>query len=410
MIELYEGRLGGGKTYSATVRMVDHFRRGGVVCTNVELIWPKIKSYIEDKWGLIAEDSQFIPLSDDQIGLFHHFTPSGTKQLPVLVVIDEAHLTFNARDFAKTDKLYRETLTFLTQSRKVNTDVIFIAQSVLNMDKQFMRLVQFIWRFRDLAKWKIPGLGIAYPLKQILAVQFDYDGKTILQRSFVRKDTKIFGLYNTDSLIKPFPRLEVAKTHRTLAKKEKKPVKILLPIGIIIGIIGAFLLYKKVSAIGTPKVAIVSDSRSVNTTPPPKPATIDPTKEEKKENENAYDIYAEAFQAWDGHSKSLKTDVGWYQLAEMSGHGYVSAISDHRVKIAQPNGRTGWVVANHDAIRPLVPVPTPTPTPVPSASPSKEINIITEAPKQHSSEPILVQPLNGRPPTYARPLSTPPQQ
>jgi len=49
---------------------------------------------------------------------------SVSAELPVLVVIDEVHLTFNARDYAKTDKLYWETLTFLTQSRKVHTDAL----------------------------------------------------------------------------------------------------------------------------------------------------------------------------------------------------------------------------------------------------------------------------------------------
>jgi hypothetical protein len=367
MIELYEGRLGGGKSYSATVRMVDHIRRGGIVCTNVELIWPKVKTYIAQRFGLIAEDSQFISLADDEIGLFHRFTPSGTVELPVLVVIDEAHLTFNARDFAQTDKLYRETLTFLTQSRKVNTDVIFIAQSVLNMDKQFMRLVQFIWRFRDLAKWKIPGLGIQYPLKQILAVQFDYDGKTVLQRSFVRKDPRIFGLYNTNSLIRAFPRLEMVASKKTLQKSTRdrtKQMKILIPIGVIVGCICMFLLYRQVTNFGkkrSPDVTITSEAaHSVNSTATPKHSE----KTEQNINTGAYDIYAESFQGWNSATKALKTfESGWYQVGEMSHRGYVTAISDRRVKLAQPDGRTGWVVASKDYIPPSN-SPTPTPTPI----------------------------------------------
>jgi zona occludens toxin (predicted ATPase) len=221
VIECYEGRLGGGKTYSAVVRIVDHLRRGGLVATNVELRWEPVAKYIADCFGVVVESSQLIRLEDEQIGLFHRHTPSGTAALPVLVVIDEAHLNFNSRDYAKTDKLYRETLTFLTQSRKVHTDVIFISQSVLNMDKQFMRLVQFIWRFRDLSKWKIPGIGIPYPLQQILCVQFDYDGRTILQRQFVRKNKRVFALYETNSLLREFPRLDGVQTKRDLKKIER---------------------------------------------------------------------------------------------------------------------------------------------------------------------------------------------
>ncbi len=96
------------------------------MCTNIEIKWDEVKSYIAERFGLVAEDGQFIPLADNEIGFFHCYMLLGTVELPVLVVIDEAHLTFNARDFAQTDKLYRETFTFLIQSRKVNMDVIFI--------------------------------------------------------------------------------------------------------------------------------------------------------------------------------------------------------------------------------------------------------------------------------------------
>ena len=224
MIEIFEGRLGGGKTYSAVYRMVCHLALGGIVCTNVEVIWEGLCRIVAEIFGVQLEPDQLIKLEDDQVYTFHRFTPSGTPELPVLVVLDEAHIHFNSRDFATTDKLYRETLVFLTQSRKVATDVIFISQSALNLDRQFARLVQYIWRFRDLAKWRIPGLGIMCPLKGILCVQFDYDGKTILQRQYVAKDKRIFAAYNTNSLLRGFPRLEGVSTKRTLKKTEVRAV------------------------------------------------------------------------------------------------------------------------------------------------------------------------------------------
>jgi hypothetical protein len=388
MIELYEGRLGGGKTYSAVVRMVDHLRRGGVVCTNVDLRWDAVKAYISQRFRLQALDAQFIPLAADQIGLFHRYTPSGSADLPVLVVLDEAHLTFNARDFAQTDKLYRETLTFLTQSRKVNTDIIFIAQSVLNMDKQFMRLVQFIWRFRDLARWKIPGLGIPYPLKQILAVQFDYDGKTVLQRSFVGKDSRIFALYDTNSLVRPFPRLELAQTKHSLEKAQSYPrMKLLLPIIIVVAVIAAFILYNKMSHLGvvSAPVAAAVNSPNVSSTP-----SASSSRDEGKKQLGAYDIYSEHFLAWNGKSRSLKTtEGGWYEVGEMSDKGYVTAISDRRARIAQPDGRTGWIVASHDAPRPVLATPTPSPTPSPTPEPQATPTPTTQAMPAPSQTPAI---------------------
>jgi hypothetical protein len=419
MIELYEGRLGGGKTYSAAVRMLDHVRRGGIVCTNIELIWPAFKDYIRNSYGLEAEDDQFISLREEQVGLFHRFTPSGTAELPVLVVIDEAHLTFNARDFAQTDKLYRETLTFLTQSRKVNTDIIFIAQSVLNMDKQFMRLVQFIWRFRDLAKWKIPGLGIPYPLKQILAVQFDYDGKTVLQRSFVSKDKRIFGLYNTNSLIREFPRLGNVNTKRKLQKTTSgKQMKFLIPIGIVIGLISAYLLYSKISNIGKPKSQAPAGASSPAPAPD-KPATVTKGKAnetvEKEKNQGAYDIYDEEFRSWNAPDRTLGTaEGGWYQAGEMSGRGFVTAVSDRRARIAQPDGRTGWVVATRYAKAPVAFAPTPTPTPSFGSSPSASASPSRSASPAASPANLIpnpdhlptATPINANTPSLFRDIKT----
>jgi hypothetical protein len=380
MIELYEGRLGGGKTYSATVRIVDHVRRGGLIATNIELVWDAIKQYSAERFGVIVEDDQYIALDEEHIGMFHRHTPSGTVELPVLVVLDEAHLTFNARDYAKTDKLYRETLTFLTQSRKVNTDVIFIAQSVLNMDKQFMRLVQYIWRFRDLSKWKIPGLGLRYPFNQILAVQFDYDGYTILQRSFVNKDKRVFALFKTNALLRQFPRLEGRKTQRKLEKTAKRPMmKYLIPLGIVFGLVCAYMLYRNLTSIGKPTEA----QREQKNNPALAQRAIPHDEQGNgkiKHDTEAYDIYAEQFVSWNGPERSLKTDGGWYQVGEMSGRGYVTAISSRRAKLSQPDGRIGWVVANKDyhptpsasiAINQEVkhetviakPVPTPSATP-----------------------------------------------
>jgi len=343
MIECYEGRLGGGKSYSAVVRIVDHLRRGGLVATNVELRWDAIGKYVADRFGVVVENDQLIRLADEQIGLFHRHTPSGTAQLPVLVVIDEAHLSFNSRDYAKTDKLYRETLTFLTQSRKVHTDVIFISQSVLNMDKQFMRLVQFIWRFRDLSKWRIPGLGLAWPINQILCVQFDYDGRTVLQRQFINKDKRIFALYETNSLLREFPRLDGAKTQRELKRVEKgksKMGKWLIPIGLVTGAVCVVLLIRSLGSFGKPSAATVgsgvTSARGSSTVPM---KSQDP-------KQAAYLIYAEHLETWNPLDYVLETvEGGWYALGEMSSKGYVVAVSPKRAKVITPDGKTAWIVA-----------------------------------------------------------------
>jgi zona occludens toxin (predicted ATPase) len=192
MIEIYEGRLGGGKTYSATIRIVEELAKGRQIFTNVTLKWEAVKAYVEKKWGVMLSDEQFVTLEYGQIKRFREFITRDS-----LVVIDEAHLWFNARDWSQTD---RDVLAMLTQSRKIKVDVIFISQSAANIDKQFARLVQYIWRFRDMETFFIlPGLR--WPFKHIVQAQYDYDGRTRLNRFWKTKDKEIFGLYETNALL-----------------------------------------------------------------------------------------------------------------------------------------------------------------------------------------------------------------
>jgi len=237
MIEVYEGRLGGGKTYHAVQRMCKYFASGGVVCSNIALKMDNVRAYLRDRFDWEYKDGQFLYLEDEQINQFYRHTPGGSPDCPSLVVIDEAHIWLNARDWAN---VLREMLIFLSQSRKCHTDIIFISQSALNLDKQIMRLVQFIWRFRDLKKLKISELGIGWPLNQFLSVQYDYDGKTVLDKRFEMKDTGVYDLYNTFTLLRTFPRLEghtVGAGGTIKGKRKKRIMKLAIMAAVIIGLL-----------------------------------------------------------------------------------------------------------------------------------------------------------------------------
>lgn len=236
MIEVFEGKLGGGKSYSATVRAVRHLAKGGIVATNIQLNKVSVADYIRRHYKVEPDlDRQLFVLEEHQVFNFEKYIPRGKDYENVpLVIIDEFHLWFNNRDWAQTAKNSRPTLTFITQSRKLHVDLILISQSVLNMDKQFMRMVQYIWRFRDLDRWKIPGLGINYSTlmkctlgivypHQILVCQFDMDGRTLLDRKFVKKDPEIFKLYETNSLLRPIDDLSPVTVENLKLQRYRKP-------------------------------------------------------------------------------------------------------------------------------------------------------------------------------------------
>jgi len=219
MIEIIVGRLGGGKTCNAVARLVKYLAQGGIVVTNISLNWEAVCAYCRKRWGSVLDEKQLIAIADEDV--FHHEIPRGKPGSPTLVCVDEAHLWFD--QFGHSEKGRRELMAFLSQSRHVDVDVLLISQSELNMDRSFLRLVQYVWRYRDMQRLKMPVLGIYFPLPYFMAFQYDYDGKTLLDRKWIRKDGDIFRLYNTRELYRTFPLLDSVEANgfRRLSASER---------------------------------------------------------------------------------------------------------------------------------------------------------------------------------------------
>jgi hypothetical protein len=227
--EIFEGRLGGGKTYSATLRIIDRLSQGGVVATNIELNKIAIETLIKERYGVIPNlDKQLYILGEEQISDFQRHIPLGDGQgINPLIVMDEFHLWFNSRDYGITHKNHRTTLTFITQARKLHVDLLLISQSALNVDKQFIRQLHGIWRFRDMSKFIIPGLGIQLPFvsRYILGARFDQDGHTLVDRHWIKKDPSVFKCYETTALLRPITDLSKNTTSQLhLDKVQKEPI------------------------------------------------------------------------------------------------------------------------------------------------------------------------------------------
>jgi len=279
IVEIFEGKLGGGKTYSAVERIWFHLLKGGVLYTNIKLNWDVVKQAAFDKKGLSLQDIQYGYLDNDKIGHFPKFLTPGTDDLPVLCVIDEAHLFFNARDWKQTG---RDVMEFLTQTRKVMVHMILITQSQLNLDKQFVRMVQYVWRFRDMQKFKFPLLGLGWPLPQILQVCFDAtDPKHIMHREFKMKDKFIFSLYTSKDLLKEVQMLSkdaiVVDVGQSKSKfwtwfGKAKPWLMLL----LFLVVGGFIIWYAYQRVfhkvkPEPKVAMAAAPVAGGAAPPPTP-------------------------------------------------------------------------------------------------------------------------------------------
>lgn len=232
MIELIEGRLGGGKTYYAVKRSIKYIASGGIIATNIEINRKEYTELVRRRFNYILDSKQIIELSWEQVPLFHRFLPAGDFSRPNLAILDEAQLFMNSRAWKN---FAMESVEFLTQSRKQFTDIIFITQHSKNIDCIIQRLIQYRWICRDMQKLSL--LGCPYPLPHFYFTQHDYlDNKIVLSRNFEWKDKEIYRIYNTFQICRNFPRLEKFE-HK--GRKEKKSMKFF----IIIFLLLFFLVY-----------------------------------------------------------------------------------------------------------------------------------------------------------------------
>jgi len=187
MIEFFLGKTGGGKSYHALRRVVSELVSDDscVVVTNLALNLDKLNAYLKKKYANLEPDvvGRVRLLSDDETREFYLYRHHGC-QLPavskeeeqrmifpafgeavknaprVLYVIDETHLFFDSREWAKVGL----TLNFFaSQHRKFKCDIVFITQFLDQVEKRLRQhATQFTecinYGLRRFALWSLPRM------------------------------------------------------------------------------------------------------------------------------------------------------------------------------------------------------------------------------------------------------------
>lgn len=149
-LEFYCGALGSGKTAFAWERAMIHLRLGGTVVTNVQFYREKLRDWMRRENHLRMEDDRLIYV-EDGAEIWRH-AQTGDDTLTTMMIVDEAHVEHNARDWSKTS---REQLMFNTMARKLTIHLIYITQDINNVDKQFRGMANCIWYCRNMATWRV---------------------------------------------------------------------------------------------------------------------------------------------------------------------------------------------------------------------------------------------------------------
>jgi len=192
-IWLYSGTPGSGKSYHAACDVIRRLRAGGGVIANFpinESVVKKCKAHCE-YW----DNSEFSAKRLIEYALKHHVRG---KEGQTLVVIDEAQLVFNCRDFGRKDR--NDWVAFFSQHRHLGFNIILIAQSDKMLDKQIRVLIESEVKHRKMGNYGIAGwlLSLLAGGTLFYTIEYWYGGnKLIIGKEFLKFHKKKQDVYDS---------------------------------------------------------------------------------------------------------------------------------------------------------------------------------------------------------------------
>lgn len=203
MIWLYTGTPGSGKSLHAAHDIVRRLKKkGGLICNfpvNDEVVKkPKTHSQYWDNSELTPACLAEYALNNHKIG----------KENQCLVVIDEAQVIFNCREFGKSDRA--AWVQLFCQHRKLGYNFILITQNDRMLDRQIRALVEYQVKHRKVNNYGFGGLLLSLTfMSWFMAIETWYGmtGKeAITGRSvftYSKKYSKVYDSYRLFSELVP---------------------------------------------------------------------------------------------------------------------------------------------------------------------------------------------------------------
>jgi len=213
MIRFVTGTLGAGKTFHSVRLAMSHIAKGGTVVTNIDCNHIRFSRMIAMQYGVVMQADQLRVFDPETTPQWEQEIPWGQAEGVVLVVIDEAHLFYNARDWKDTQERNKRLLSFLTQSRKAGVDVIWITQEGGNVDRQFRVLAEWELAIVNVKHMPLGWLGV-FPINCYVVKHISARAQIVVRKEWHSYSSWVKGSYKTDALLNQEMRDLSAKVQR----------------------------------------------------------------------------------------------------------------------------------------------------------------------------------------------------
>ncbi|HWA88114.1 MAG TPA: zonular occludens toxin domain-containing protein [Opitutus sp.] len=162
-IWLISGELGSGKTAAGVELAYDLLSIGGWVFTNVKIYVEAIRDRLASE-GLEFAEERLVFLQGRNMREFYWQLKRGEAGCPVMALVDEADLDWNARNTHDKEKRpTEEFLNLIKMARKLDIWFVFVAQDGLDMDSQVRRKFTVEVVCRSLKHEQIFGIPCPIP-------------------------------------------------------------------------------------------------------------------------------------------------------------------------------------------------------------------------------------------------------
>jgi len=194
-IILYSGTPGSYKSYHAVKECLTWLKQGRNLITNFPLLYQKRIKKIRGVYEQVTNDELTIDYLID-FAIKHH--KKGVKA-QTLLVIDEASIKFNSREFQNKDRL--QWVNFFANHRHFNFDVILIAQQDRMIDRQIRMLIETEYRHRALKHYGFVGMMANLLFRGFfIVIERWYPAQTRVGSSFGIFNKRIANCYDTMGL------------------------------------------------------------------------------------------------------------------------------------------------------------------------------------------------------------------
>lgn len=208
MIVLYSGTPGSGKSLDTARTIYSWCRRGAPIICNFALNEGNIR--VKRR-----KDIHYVPNSEldpDSLVAFSraHFQGGRCREDSILLVIDEAQLLFNARDWSMKGR--DRWNWFFTMHRHFGFFIILCAQFDRMLDRQVRGLIEYEYIHRKVNNMGLKGLFLSClllsPTNLFIKVKVWYPMKEKVGSEFFQCRKRYYSIYDTFALLDKADRRE----------------------------------------------------------------------------------------------------------------------------------------------------------------------------------------------------------